>query len=487
MMKKTLLLISVLTLFIIAGCGGNQNEAKKTDSDTANNEATTENTKENEEIATNNKDVYFKDNEAKLNDLKIKITETKVIQPGETGNEYGEKPVFAIWYETTNLSDKDIDPTTAWMAVFEAVQDNNPNAVNTLEVGGLPDNQFLDSQLETIKKDGTVPNAVAYELDDLETPVTLIATQGIGGDKLGEQNFDIATEASGASGDRTVSGFNKKTNNKITWCGVDFSYPSYFDTLDQGSTETMKSYYPEEKDYYASILFQSKDFSGTQEDFNSSIPSIVKSTLEAGKIANSDIQKSEKTTIAGLPGWTITYTSPDTEGDGVTSTTSYSFAYNIDTGKVVMISCTYDSNDKSKYDYLGDYKKVLKTSRLLAEPLDLNAINSTNSAESDAQFVGKHYRVTGVIDQAMEPSDADGLNAMVIIQPDVMAKGMGSTLPLEINIWLTADEFEKIGGISSAGKKIDLSVKLISISRNAISKDPAVKGYPIQLEFGDYD
>ena len=191
MMKKTLLLISVLTLFIIAGCGGNQDESTKTDSDTANNETSTENTKESEEKETNNKDVYFKDNEAKLNDLKIKITETKVIPVGETGNEYGEKPVFAIWYETTNLTDKDIDPLTAWIAVFEAVQDNNPNAVNTLEVGGLPDDQFLDSQLETIKKDGTVKNAVAYELDDLETPVTLIATQGIGGDKLGEQNFDI--------------------------------------------------------------------------------------------------------------------------------------------------------------------------------------------------------------------------------------------------------------------------------------------------------
>jgi hypothetical protein len=55
----------------------------------------------------------------------------------------------------------------------------------------LPDNQFLDSQLETIKQNGTVSNAVAYELDDLETPVTLIATQGISGDKLGEQTFEI--------------------------------------------------------------------------------------------------------------------------------------------------------------------------------------------------------------------------------------------------------------------------------------------------------
>lgn len=142
--------------------------------------------------------------------------------------------------------------------------------------------------------------------------------------------------------------------------------------------------------------------------------------------------------------------------------------------------------DDKNYDIAQTkIKELSKTAKLLTEPLDLNAINSTNSDKSDAKFVGKYYRVTGIIDQAMKPSD--GLNAMVIIEPDVMAKGMGSTLPLEINIWLTADEFEKIGGISSVGKQIDLSVNLTSISRNAISKDPAVKGYPIQLEFGEHD
>lgn len=186
-MRKTFLLLLALTLSIIAGCG-NQDEGTKTAADAASKEATT--TPTNEEKETNH-DFYFKDNQAKLNDLKINITETKVIRAGEKGNEYGDKPVLAIWYETTNLSDKDIDPIIGWLAVFEAVQDNNPNAVNTLEVGGLPDDQFLDSQSETIKKDGTVKNAVAYELDDLETPVTLIATQGFDGEKLGEQTFTI--------------------------------------------------------------------------------------------------------------------------------------------------------------------------------------------------------------------------------------------------------------------------------------------------------
>jgi len=232
-------------------------------------------------------------------------------------------------------------------------------------------------------------------------------------------------------------------------------------------------------------VFRSAEYLGTEEDFYSQIPSMLKSILESKDFANKELQNSEKISIAGLPGWTIKYSESDPKGDGVISTGIDSFVYNINTGEIIAISLSYDSNDKSQYDYLGDYKKVLKTAKLLTHPLHLNAINSTNSAKSDAKFVGKYYRVTGIIDQAIQPSD--GLNAMVIIQPDVMAKGMESTLPLEINIWLTADEFEKIGGISSVGKQFDLSVKLTSISRNVISIDPAVKGYPVQLEFGEYD
>jgi hypothetical protein len=42
-------------------------------------------------------------------DLKIQITRSKVIRVGQKGNEYGEKPVIAFWYTTTNLSGGDVD------------------------------------------------------------------------------------------------------------------------------------------------------------------------------------------------------------------------------------------------------------------------------------------------------------------------------------------------------------------------------------------
>lgn len=110
-------------------------------------------------------------------DVKIRITRHKVIGKGQKGNKYGEKPVIAFWYKTTNLSGKRVTPNLAFIIPFKAYQDNDPNSENELDVGSSPDDRFLDTQAQNIKKGGTVEDAIAYELDDLDTPVELVATQ----------------------------------------------------------------------------------------------------------------------------------------------------------------------------------------------------------------------------------------------------------------------------------------------------------------------
>jgi len=181
-MKKAILILLMLSLLVtLAGCSGDSKESKEKDKVP----------EQVEPVEKNSKKFYFDGEVAEIEDVKIKITETKVIPVGKKGNEYGEKPVFAIWYETTNKSDKDIDPMIAWLVIFEAVQDNNPNAINTLNVGMLPDDAHSDSQLQTIKKDGTVENSVAYELDDDVTPVTLVASKGMPGEEIGRKDFKI--------------------------------------------------------------------------------------------------------------------------------------------------------------------------------------------------------------------------------------------------------------------------------------------------------
>lgn len=133
----------------------------------------------------------FADGVLTTEDMRIEITKHKVIPVGAKGNEYGDSPVIAFWYSVTNLSGSRMDPSSAFLFAFKAYQDNDPNAENELNVGMLPDSRFRDSQLSSIKKGGTVKNAVAYELTDEQTPVTLVAKDGLLGDEIGRIDYRL--------------------------------------------------------------------------------------------------------------------------------------------------------------------------------------------------------------------------------------------------------------------------------------------------------
>lgn len=119
----------------------------------------------------------FIDGVLRTEEIVISITGSKVINPGDEGNLYSDVPVLAVYYDITNLgtSDGTVSPLTSFIFNFKAFQDNDPNRTNSLGQGGVPGDEFRDQQLEDIKPGGTLSHAVAYELDDLETPVELVA------------------------------------------------------------------------------------------------------------------------------------------------------------------------------------------------------------------------------------------------------------------------------------------------------------------------
>lgn len=76
---------------------------------------------------------------------------------------------------------------------FRAKISTTPNSSRSAPergIGSLPDDRFLDTQMENIKRGGTVENAVAYELDDLKTPVDLVAVEVLG-DEIGRMQYEI--------------------------------------------------------------------------------------------------------------------------------------------------------------------------------------------------------------------------------------------------------------------------------------------------------
>lgn len=199
-MKKVKLLgVLLLSTLLFTACGEKeenigQTELKQT-SEVVAKESSKENaTEKSEEFVEKAKDANFDGKTLKGNSYSITILEHKVIQPGEEGNEYSDKPVIAFWYDTTVNSDYNdqpaINPSAAWIMNFKAIQDNSEDMVNELRIGMLPDKEFLQSQTAEIKPGGTVKNAVAYELTDDTTPVTLIA-QNMLGDEFGSHEFAV--------------------------------------------------------------------------------------------------------------------------------------------------------------------------------------------------------------------------------------------------------------------------------------------------------
>lgn len=203
-MKKVVSLGFVfISTLALAACGDNQENSSNSSSKNSKEETTVSSSiiesssisqESDSNFVANASDASFDGTILKGNAYSIKITDHKVLQPGEAGNEYGDSPVIAFWYDTMVAEDYDestnIDPTSAWIMNFTAIQDNDPNMVNELNIASLPDEQYLDTQTATIKPGGTVSNAVAYTLTDTETPVTLKAGNLLGSD-FGSKDFEI--------------------------------------------------------------------------------------------------------------------------------------------------------------------------------------------------------------------------------------------------------------------------------------------------------
>ncbi|MCQ9335010.1 DUF5067 domain-containing protein [Corynebacterium phoceense] len=116
----------------------------------------------------------FFDGTLETSALKIAITDHRIIQPGEEGNSYGDKPIIAFFYDITNKTEKNVT-VDDFGFYFDAVQDNDPNVVNELEFATYDVDGQFEKQMQKIKKDGTASGSRAFALDDETTPVDLIA------------------------------------------------------------------------------------------------------------------------------------------------------------------------------------------------------------------------------------------------------------------------------------------------------------------------
>ena len=191
-MKKTLLLFVLFIVLAFGGCAPAASElTQKVDpthevvesvEPTA--KPTTKPTPEPEP------DYYFEDGVLVTPDYKIEIVGFEVVKQGANLMMSGDEILFT--FDVTNISGADVSPSPAWISSFTAVQDNDPNVVNELDMGFYTPDEYVDVSFATLKAGGTVRSAISYTLDDAETPVVLRANRGAWSGSLGEQTFDIS-------------------------------------------------------------------------------------------------------------------------------------------------------------------------------------------------------------------------------------------------------------------------------------------------------
>ena len=135
---------------------------------------------------------YFQDDILKIEMATIKLTGFEVAPPNQ---EFGEeKSTLIITYDFTNDSDDVIQPSTAWIACFDATQETEP-PIDSLNVAMSPqDEKYTEMNnlsLTDVKPGATVQSVISYEINDTTKPITLKATQGVGGRELGEKIYNL--------------------------------------------------------------------------------------------------------------------------------------------------------------------------------------------------------------------------------------------------------------------------------------------------------
>lgn len=127
----------------------------------------------------------FEENVLEISKGRYEIVKVEVLPAKAQGN-LSNKPIIVFTYEFTNKSPE--NSRALWGFTFKAVQDNDPDIVNELRSAVYLNGE--GDSLTEVKPGGKIRLVSAYELTDVETPVTLKASNLVG-TEYGEQTFSI--------------------------------------------------------------------------------------------------------------------------------------------------------------------------------------------------------------------------------------------------------------------------------------------------------
>ncbi|MGX4764071.1 DUF5067 domain-containing protein [Holzapfeliella sp. JNUCC 72] len=169
-MEKSLAILTLSGTLLLAGCSANDSAANTSS-----------------QVDTPKDDEYtYKNGVANTKRMRVELTDHKVINPGEKGNEEGDMPVMAFWYTATNKSNEDIPLDLMWSLLFSGYQ----SGTEQLSGQGIEGISFA-SHTRNVKPGKTAKSAMGFKLTDKTTPLKLVVQDIFTNQKLGEQEFPV--------------------------------------------------------------------------------------------------------------------------------------------------------------------------------------------------------------------------------------------------------------------------------------------------------
>lgn len=158
----------------------------------------------------------------------------------------------------------------------------------------------------------------------------------------------------------------------ISFAGINFPIPAYYDFKDPKSTEINVYYYPQNEDYSSSILLTAYESRVTPAEFKAGKQALVDDFME--NVGNNASETSiEDITVAGLSGLHVSFS---VQEENVLATGHLVLINNIYESNLIMILQMHDSKDQSDHDYDGDFNKILESATLI------QSSSSESSSES---------------------------------------------------------------------------------------------------------
>lgn len=195
--------------------------------------------------------------------------------------------------------------------------------------------------------------------------------------KTTEYSTEVTTEKTiEHSNKKEKNGFDEGKNNSFIIYGYKYSIPEYFGNMAGTSKENSRNFYAERGDSVTMLNISCDELDCTQEEFNGVKDQLMNNLLKG--IDDVIINSSNDVEIAGCSGRNFVFSSNINNIDMIGD---FYFFYSQKNKKVIIVGLAQSIN--SKYDYIGDFTKVVESIENTNEPDDV--YESKNEAERTSE------------------------------------------------------------------------------------------------------